>query len=109
MNSLFNVKNLNFVITGGLGQIGLKLSEYLEKNGSNIVIIDIFGEKKIKNLKKNYSFLNSKNIRILNIDISKKNKISRSLKKILNFVKKIDVLINLASIDANNKGIFNKN
>ena len=109
MNSLFNVKNLNFVITGGLGQIGLKLSEYLEKNGSNIVIIDIFEEKRIKNLKKNYSFLNSKNIRILNIDISKKNKISRSLKKILNFVKKIDVLINLASIDANNKGIFNKN
>ena len=46
MNSLFNVKNLNFVITGGLGQIGLKLSEYLEKNGSNIVIIDIFEEKK---------------------------------------------------------------
>ena len=48
MNSLFNVKNLNFVITGGLGQIGLKLSEYLEKNGSNIVIIDIFEEKKSK-------------------------------------------------------------
>ena len=53
MNSLFNVKNLNFVITGGLGQIGLKLSEYLEKNGSNIVKkkLFFFKFKKYQNFK----------------------------------------------------------
>jgi hypothetical protein len=31
------------------------------------------------------------------------------MKKILNFTKKIDVLINLAAIDVNNKGNFSKN
>tara|TARA_B100001971_G_C17640953_1_gene263330 strand:+ start:268 stop:384 length:117 start_codon:yes stop_codon:yes gene_type:complete len=36
MSSLFEVKNINFVVTGGLGQIGLKLSEYLEQNRGTI-------------------------------------------------------------------------
>lgn len=109
MESLFDVKNLNFVITGGLGQIGLKLAKYLEKNGSVIVIIDIFNQKKLKDLKRKYSFLNSDKIKILNIDISNKRKIKESLRKILSFIKKIHVLINLAAIDANNKGNFSKN
>jgi|TARA_Y100000031_G_C8200311_1_gene375866 NAD(P)-dependent dehydrogenase (short-subunit alcohol dehydrogenase family) len=109
MSSLFEVKNINFVVTGGLGQIGLKLSEYLEQNGSKVVIIDIFDQKKLKILKKKYLFLNSKNIKILSVDISKKEKIKNSLSKILNFVKNINVLVNLAAIDANNKGNFNKN
>ena len=52
MNTLFDVKNMNFVITGGLGQIGLKLSEYLEQNGSKIIILDVFNQKKINKLKK---------------------------------------------------------
>ncbi len=109
MNTLFDVKNMNFVITGGLGQIGLKLTEYLEQNGSKIIIVDIFNQKKISKLEKKFSFLKSKNIKLLNIDISKKKKIKNSIKIILNFAKKIDVLINLAAIDANNKGNFNKN
>ena len=109
MNTLFNVKNINFVIAGGLGQIGLKLTEHLEQNGSKIFILDVFDQKRLKTLKKKYSFLNSKNIKVLNTNISKKEKIKNSLNKILNFVKKIDVLINLAAIDANNKGNFNKN
>ena len=109
MNNLFNTKNINFVITGGLGQIGLKLSDYLDQNGSKVVIIDVFDKKKFSSLKKKYSFLNSKNIKVLNIDISKKEKVKNSLKKILSFTKKVDVLINLAAIDVNNKGNFNKN
>jgi len=109
MNTLFNIKNMNFVLTGGLGQIGLKLSEYLEQNGSKIIIIDFFDPKKLEKLKKKFSFLKSKNIKILNLDISKKEKNQNLMKKILNFTKKIDVLINLAAIDANNKGNFSKN
>lgn len=109
MSTLFNLRNINFVLTGGLGQIGLKLSEHLEQNGSKIIIIDVFDQKKLKIFKKKYSFLNSKNIKIFNIDISKKEKVKNSLNKILNFAKKIDVLINLAAVDANNKGSFNKN
>ena len=57
MNNLFEVKNLNFVISGGLGQIGLKLSEYLEKNGSKLVIIDFFDQKILKSIKKKIYFL----------------------------------------------------
>ena len=52
MSNLFNIKDINFVIAGGLGQIGLKLSEYLDQNGSKVVIIDIFDQKKLKTLKK---------------------------------------------------------
>ena len=52
MNNLFDTKNMNFVIAGGLGQIGLKLSDYLDQNGSKVVIIDVFDQKKFKNLKK---------------------------------------------------------
>jgi nucleoside-diphosphate-sugar epimerase len=74
MNTLFNVKNMNFVLTGGLGQIGLKLSEYLEQNGSKIIIVDIFDPKKLEKLEKKISFLKSKNIKILNIRYFKKRK-----------------------------------
>ena len=103
MNNLFEVKNINFVISGGLGQIGLKLSEYLEKNGSKLVIIDFFDQKILKSIKKKNPFLNSKNIKILNVDISKKIQIKKSLPKILKFLKKINVSVNLAAIDANNQ------
>ena len=109
MFSLFDVTNLNFVITGGLGQIGLKLLDYLENSNSKIVVIDIFSNKKLKLLKKKYSFLNSKKLKILNINICNKKKTENSLKKIIFFLKKIDILINLAAIDRNNKGNFSTN
>ena len=109
MSVLFEVKNLNFVIAGGLGQVGLKLAEYLEKNGSKIVIIDVYNQKNLKILKNKNLFLNSKNIKIFNIDISKKKIIQRSFIKILKFIKKINVLVNLAAIDVNSKGKFNQN
>lgn len=56
MNDLFQVKNINFVISGGLGQIGLKVSEYLQKNGSKLVILDFFDQKKLKLIKKKIHF-----------------------------------------------------
>ena len=108
MNNLFEVKNINFVISGGLGQIGLKLSEYLEKNDSKLVVMDYFDQKKLQLIKKKNPFLNSKNIKILNVDISKKNQIKKSLPKILKFLKQINVSVNLAAIDANNLGKFDK-
>ena len=108
MNNLFQVKNINFVISGGLGQIGLKVSEYLQKNSSKLVILDFFDQKKLKLIKKKNPFLASKNIKILKIDISKKIQIKKSLPKILKFLKKINVLVNLAAIDANNLGRFIK-
>tara|TARA_Y200000002_G_scaffold381930_1_gene397370 strand:+ start:334 stop:1155 length:822 start_codon:yes stop_codon:yes gene_type:complete len=108
MSNLFNVKNINFVITGGLGQVGLKLCEYLEQNGSKIVIFDLYDQKKLKILKRKHLFLNSENVKILSVDISKKNKIKNSLNKTLNFLKQINVLVNLAAVDANNKGEFDK-
>lgn len=108
MNDLFQVKNINFVISGGLGQIGLKVSEYLQKNGSKLVILDFFDQKKLKLIKKKNPFLASKNIKILKIDISKKIQIKKSLPKILKFLKKINVSVNLAAIDANNLGKFSK-
>ncbi len=108
MSNLFDIKDLNFVIAGGLGQVGLKLSEHLEKNGSKMVILDIFDKKKLVSLKKKNLFLSSKKIKILSVDISKKSKIEKSLNKITNFLKRINVLVNLAAIDTNNKGKFDK-
>ena len=108
MSNLFNVKNVNFVITGGLGQIGLKLCEYLEQNGSKMAIIDLYDQKKLKIQKKKHPFLNSNNIKLFSVDISKKEKVKSSLNKILNFLEKIDVLVNLAAIDTNTKGKFDK-
>ena len=87
MSVLFEVKNLNFVIAGGLGQVGLKLAEYLEKNGSKIVIIDVYNQKNLKILKNKNLFLNSKNIKIFNIDISKKKIIQHRYFKKKNYSK----------------------
>ena len=58
--------------------------------------------------KKKHPFLNSKNIKLFSVDISKKEKVKSSLNKILNFLEKIDVLVNLAAIDTNTKGKFDK-
>lgn len=108
MNDLFSVKNINFVITGGLGQIGLKLCNHLILAGSKVAILDLFDQKKLKSLKKKYSFLNSSKVKIFNVDISKKENIKSSFNRISNFLKKINVLINLAAVDTNNKGNFDK-
>ena len=108
MSNLFDIKDLNFVIAGGLGQVGLKLSEHLEKNGSKMVILDLFDKKKLVSLKKKNLFLSSKKIKILSVDISKKSKIEKSLNKITNFLKRINVLVNLAAVDTKNKSKFDK-
>ena len=61
MSNLFDIKDLNFVIAGGLGQVGLKLSEHLEKNGSKMVILDLFDKKKLVSLKKKFISFVKKN------------------------------------------------
>ena len=106
MLNIFSVKNLNFLITGGLGQIGMELLSYLVINGSKIVIVDLADKKKIIHLKKKNPFLNSKNVKIYFTDITNKKNFENTFKKILKFTKKIDVLINLAATDSNNKGTF---
>lgn len=72
---------MNILITGGCGYIGTKLIEHLKENNFNIRIIDTkwFGnrvkkDKNIKIIKKNYRYINSKDL------------------------KKIDAIIHLANI-----------
>lgn len=64
---------MNYLITGGLGFIGLNLASRLKKNGDNIILVDT---KKVKKKIKNYKYYNidiTKNFRTLKKCIKQNN------------------------------------
>jgi len=52
--SKFTLKNKKIIVIGGSGQLGFKTCQMLLSAGANVINIDIFEKKKIRN--KNYSF-----------------------------------------------------
>ena len=72
---------MNYLITGGLGLIGKKLTDQLIKRGHKVVVVD---NQKLKKKKRNYIYYK--------IDITKKNDLLKNyLKK-----HKINSIIHLA-------------
>ena len=73
---------MNYLITGGLGLIGKKLTDQLIKRGHKVVVVD---NQKLKKKKRNYIYYK--------IDITKKNDLLKNyLKK-----HKINSIIHLAA------------
>ena len=92
MNYTFeDLKNKTIIITGGSGFLGSQFVESFLKIGSNVVNLDKKINKKMFRHKKN--FLNIK------CNITKEDDVKKSLKKILKYFKKIDVLVNCAFSD----------
>jgi NAD(P)-dependent dehydrogenase (short-subunit alcohol dehydrogenase family) len=89
IDTSFNLKNKNIIITGGFGFLGTQITNALLRQKANVYVIDIKKPKKITKTK------------YFETDITKE----IELIKILNFFKskkkKIDVLINNAAIDYN--------
>ena len=84
------------IVTGAAGFMGLQHVDAILSNGGKVVLIDI-DQKKLNQIKKKIKI--KKNILFLKADITNENKVKYCLKKILNKFKRIDILINNASLD----------
>ena len=97
MIDLFNIKDLTIIVTGAARGNGKAISEYLYKNGANVIAID---KKKIE-IKQNIKSVNY--FEKYHCDLSKYSDTDNVSKKILKKHRKIDVLINNAGITLPNK------
>ncbi len=85
------------VITGGAGLLGSQHINTILTNGGKAVVLDI-DIKKINFLKKKFES-QTRDIIFIKCDISNENMVKKTLLKILNKFKRLDILINNASID----------
>jgi len=90
--NLFNFENKVILITGSNGQLGKEFSELFLSLNSKVIGID---RTKNKLKKKNFYFYK--------LDVSNKNKIEKTIYKTIAKFKKIDVIINNASISVFSK------
>lgn len=85
---MYNIKGKNILVTGGGGFVGSHLVEALLNKASNVVVVDIFFNKKSYFIIKN---LNTK-VKVINLDICDYDKLLRLLKD-----NKIDFIFHLAA------------
>ena len=100
MHKEFSLKNKVVVITGAYGLIGKEVCDALSSYGAITILIDISPLKKLvsysKKLIDKYKVKSAAySLNILSVD-----KINEAIKSIIKKFNKIDVLINLAAIDA---------
>lgn len=93
------LKNKTSLITGCNGGIGLSLIKKFSENGSDIICCtrkktDEFTEK-VKKLSNKYN----NSIFTINFDLNNENEIKEAIKKIVEYPKKIDVMVNNAGVD----------
>ena len=91
------IKNKNILITGSAKRIGKYLALNLAKEGANIVIHYKSSEKEAKSLEEE---IKKYNVEVISIkaNLEDEEEVKNLAYKSLNFFKKIDVLINNASI-----------
>lgn len=99
MSKLFNLSGKVAVITGGLGQLGLKFGQALASHGAIVCLLDIGdfvpSESSLLN-----EFISKKSIHIFKVDITDKNALNLVASEIELTIGKINILINNAAIDA---------
>lgn len=99
--SIFNeifLKNKTAIITGGLGNVGVKIIETLiELNCSNIIIIDFDNENNKKKLDLLEEMFDYK-LDFYNVDLSKSDEIKLFANKISKKYNIIDIIINCAAL-----------
>ncbi len=92
-----DLKNKTIVLTGALGLIGKKLTNYLAINNARVILLDI---KSLNEFRKIKEFKLIKNrIFYFKCDVTKLESLKKVLPKMLKISKKIDVLINNAALN----------
>ena len=96
---IFSVKNKVFLITGGLGQLGLTYMSEILSRGGKVAILDIPNQEinLVTELIDKYSV---NNFLYFTTDITKKVEIQDAVQKIIEKWDSIDVLINNAALDS---------
>ncbi len=97
-STLFDLSNEIAIVTGGLGYLGSQFSLTLLESGAKVVILDISGSTYNNKLKDLISL--GDNIAVMKIDITNKNDLISTSKKICNDIGTPTVLINNAAIDS---------
>jgi 3-oxoacyl-[acyl-carrier protein] reductase len=93
------LKNKTSLITGCNGGIGLSLIEKFSANGSDIVCCARKKTDEFENIIFQLSKKYSNKISSIYFDLSDEKEINEGIKKILEYPKKIDVLVNNAGVD----------
>ena len=101
-NKLFNLKNKTIVLTGSAGRLGTRFAHVLSKSGANVVLIDI-EQSANKKLERELILQYKTKPTSFCVDISDQNKVKQLIKKIMLKYSKIDVLINNAAYQGNDK------
>ena len=92
---MFKLDNKTIILSGGNGFLGFHFTKHLLLNNCKIIIIDKNNlNKKLQNLKKKYD----KKLFFYKIDISNFVILNKEINKIKKRFKKIDILINAASL-----------
>ncbi|MBU1036487.1 SDR family oxidoreductase [Patescibacteria group bacterium] len=87
IEKIFSLKNQVVIITGGAGMLGQEYANTLSVIGAKVILLDI------KNKPVN------KKIAYFKINITKKDEVAKTVKKIIKKFKRIDVLINNAALN----------
>ncbi len=93
--NIFSLKNKTVVLTGAGGYLGSFFANALADFGADLALIDV-EEKSLASIKNKINKLSSVKVKYYCCDISSKNKVSSTVKKIHNDFNKVDVLINNA-------------
>jgi NAD(P)-dependent dehydrogenase (short-subunit alcohol dehydrogenase family) len=96
----FLLTNKVVLITGALGLIGREVSDALASAGANLALLDITSKDAIDNCATDLSKRYLNNTRGYHASITDIKAISTTVNEIIKHFGKIDVLINLAAIDA---------
>ena len=100
-SQLFSLEGKNILVTGGAGLIGKEICQTFIEHGASIAITDIIEKEDLDELA---STLNTRNtesrIICINADITDYNSVNNLFTKFKDRFNKLDVLVNLAAIDA---------
>ena len=103
----FEIKNRTALITGGGGLFGFEHACALLEVGAFVILSDIESKSLKKNSERLSKIYNKNNFITIKMDVTKESSIKSCLKKIKKIRKKIDILINNASINPTSKKIKN--
>ena len=99
---LFDVTGKTIVITGAAGLLGSQYAEGLSQAGANVVLADL-DFKKCSELSSHLEKRYSVNPMPIKLDLTKSSSVKEMVKKIMKKYNKIDVLINNAAYQGNDK------
>tara|TARA_B100001013_G_scaffold202590_1_gene122727 strand:- start:17 stop:817 length:801 start_codon:yes stop_codon:yes gene_type:complete len=102
VRKLFDISKKVVIITGSAGLLGTQYAEGLSQMGANVVIADL-DYKKCQRLSKKIKSKYGTNPLAIKLDITQKDSIKEMIKKIMKKYSKIDVLINNAAYQGDDK------